>query len=227
MRAPAFRCSPSLHRTSQARTRSTRAAACPKAPRRRSSPRTCARRCGQRIWELASTATTGTGRASSPVRQRPGHRTSGVVSGRHGLALLLRKRGRYERAPPAGAAARPGGQRVRGRAASVLDLGAADRVVSQLGHGGEPVDLALTPGGGPVQPPNGGCGGCAGILTVDPRTGRVQPTLDFYELAQLSHFVRLGRSGSNRPRWCPRCIYTWPHWGWTMWCSRIPTARRC
>jgi len=53
-------------------------------------------------------------------------------------------------------------------------------------------NLALTPGGGPVQPPNRGCRGCAGILTVDPHTHQVQPTLDFYELAQVSHFVALG-----------------------------------
>jgi glucosylceramidase len=53
-------------------------------------------------------------------------------------------------------------------------------------------NLALTPGGGPVQPPNLGCVGCAGILAVDPRTHQVHPTLDFYELAQVSHFVALG-----------------------------------
>jgi glucosylceramidase len=53
-------------------------------------------------------------------------------------------------------------------------------------------NLALMPGGGPVEPPNSGCAGCTGILTIDPRTGQVHPTLDFYELAQLSHFVAPG-----------------------------------
>jgi glucosylceramidase len=60
-------------------------------------------------------------------------------------------------------------------------------------------NLALTPAGGPVQPPNYGCAGCAGILTVNPRTGSVQSSLDYYELAQLGHFVALGavRLGST------------------------------
>jgi glucosylceramidase len=53
-------------------------------------------------------------------------------------------------------------------------------------------NLALTPRGGPVQPPNHGCVGCSGILRVDRRTGNVQPTLDYYELAQMSHFVLPG-----------------------------------
>lgn len=53
-------------------------------------------------------------------------------------------------------------------------------------------NLALTPAGGPVQPPNAGCAGCKGILTIDPRSATVTPTRDFYELAQVSHFVSPG-----------------------------------
>jgi O-glycosyl hydrolase len=60
-------------------------------------------------------------------------------------------------------------------------------------------NLALRPAGGPVQAPNLGCSGCTGIVSVDPRTGQVAPTLDFYELAQMSHFLSPGavRIGST------------------------------
>ena len=53
-------------------------------------------------------------------------------------------------------------------------------------------NLALDPSGGPVQAPNEGCQGCTGIVTVDPATHTFTPSLDFYELGQVSRFVSPG-----------------------------------
>jgi glucosylceramidase len=53
-------------------------------------------------------------------------------------------------------------------------------------------NLALDPAGGPVQPPNLGCGGCTGVVTVDPVTHRFTLSRDYYELGQVSRFVRAG-----------------------------------
>lgn len=60
-------------------------------------------------------------------------------------------------------------------------------------------NLALDPSGGPVEPPNLACPHCTGIVTVDPATGTVALTRDYYELGQLSEFVLPGavRIGSN------------------------------
>jgi glucosylceramidase len=74
-------------------------------------------------------------------------------------------------------------------------------------------NLALDPHGGPVQPPNHGCGGCTGIFTVDPLTHTASPTIDYYELGQVSKFVAPGavRIASNhfvRYRYPPRQVVT-------------------
>lgn len=60
-------------------------------------------------------------------------------------------------------------------------------------------NLALTPGGGPVQPPNYGCFGCRGIVSIDPAGGGVHFGPTYYELGQLSRFVAPGavRIASN------------------------------
>ena len=60
-------------------------------------------------------------------------------------------------------------------------------------------NLALDPRGGPVQPPNLGCAGCRGIVAINPATGGVRFTRTYYQLGQLSHFVRPGavRIASN------------------------------
>src|ERR1035437_7530921 len=49
-------------------------------------------------------------------------------------------------------------------------------------------DLALDPAGGPVLPPNTGCQGCTGLATV--ASGSYRLSLDYYELAPLSPFLR-------------------------------------
>jgi glucosylceramidase len=53
-------------------------------------------------------------------------------------------------------------------------------------------NLALDPEGGPVQPPNLGCGGCTGVVTVDPATRTFTLSRDYYELGQVSRFVDPG-----------------------------------
>ena len=51
-------------------------------------------------------------------------------------------------------------------------------------------NIALDPSGGPVQPPNAGCGGCRGLVTIDPHTRRVAYTLAYYQLGQFGRFVK-------------------------------------
>ncbi len=51
-------------------------------------------------------------------------------------------------------------------------------------------NIALDPSGGPVQPPNAGCGGCRGLVTIDPHTHHVTYTLAYYQLGQFGRFVK-------------------------------------
>jgi O-glycosyl hydrolase len=53
-------------------------------------------------------------------------------------------------------------------------------------------NLALDPAGGPVQPPNSGCHGCSGVVTIDRASGRVTYNAAYYQLGQLSRFVLPG-----------------------------------
>lgn len=58
-------------------------------------------------------------------------------------------------------------------------------------------NLALNAQGGPVEPPNSGCHGCTGIVTIS--GGRVRYMLAYYQLGQVSKFVAPGatRIASN------------------------------
>ena len=47
-------------------------------------------------------------------------------------------------------------------------------------------NLALDPAGGPVQPPNHGCPGCLGLVTIDAQAGTVSLTRSYYQLGQAS-----------------------------------------
>jgi glucosylceramidase len=60
-------------------------------------------------------------------------------------------------------------------------------------------NIALDPRGGPVEPPNWGCGGCIGLVRVDERTHQYRLSRDYYQLGQASRYVRPGavRIGSN------------------------------
>ena len=53
-------------------------------------------------------------------------------------------------------------------------------------------NVALDPVGGPVEPPDTGCPGCSGVVTVDPGAGRVSYGLKYYQLGQISRFVLPG-----------------------------------
>ncbi|PZS10754.1 MAG: glucosylceramidase [Solirubrobacterales bacterium] len=52
--------------------------------------------------------------------------------------------------------------------------------------------VALDPSGGPVQPPNSGCNGCTGMVTISERAHSVSFSRDYFELGQVSRFVQLG-----------------------------------
>ncbi|MGI8428838.1 MAG: glycoside hydrolase family 30 protein [Solirubrobacteraceae bacterium] len=60
-------------------------------------------------------------------------------------------------------------------------------------------NLALDPSGGPVQPPNGGCGSCQGLVTINPRAHTFRLSLAYYQLGQVGRFVQPGawRIGSE------------------------------
>jgi glucosylceramidase len=53
-------------------------------------------------------------------------------------------------------------------------------------------NIALDPAGGPVVPPNSGCQGCAGLLTIRPAKHTVTYNRAFYQLAQFGHFIEPG-----------------------------------
>jgi glucosylceramidase len=53
-------------------------------------------------------------------------------------------------------------------------------------------NLALDPGGGPVQAPNTACTGCTGVVTVDERTHQVSFGAPYYQLGQVSKFLKPG-----------------------------------
>jgi O-glycosyl hydrolase len=60
-------------------------------------------------------------------------------------------------------------------------------------------NIALDPSGGPVQPPNYGCRGCTGLVTINENTHTVTFNLSYFQLAQVGAFVRPGavRVASN------------------------------
>ena len=53
-------------------------------------------------------------------------------------------------------------------------------------------NLALDPEGGPVQPPDSGCRGCTGVITVDPAAQVAHYGRNYYEFGQISRFVAPG-----------------------------------
>jgi glucosylceramidase len=61
-------------------------------------------------------------------------------------------------------------------------------------------NLALDPSGGPVQAPNFGCGGCRGVVTIDPGTHAVRYGLSYYQLGQVGRFVQPGARRTGSPQ---------------------------
>lgn len=66
-------------------------------------------------------------------------------------------------------------------------------------------NLALDPSGGPKI--GSGCFNCIGVVTVDPDSGKVRPTGNYFELGQASRFVRPGarRIGIDASPALPAC----------------------
>jgi O-glycosyl hydrolase len=68
-------------------------------------------------------------------------------------------------------------------------------VIGALRNGASAValwNLALDPSGGPVEAPNTGCTGCAGIVTISESTHSVTFNLDYYQLGQVGSFLQPG-----------------------------------
>jgi glucosylceramidase len=60
-------------------------------------------------------------------------------------------------------------------------------------------NLALDPSGGPVEPPNGGCPNCTGVVTIDEHTHAITYNRAYYQLGQVSDYIEPGavRIASN------------------------------
>jgi glucosylceramidase len=54
-----------------------------------------------------------------------------------------------------------------------------------------------------VQPPNTGCNGCTGIVTIDDQQGSVAYTRDYFELGQFSKFIEPGAVRIASPNFTP------------------------
>ena len=86
----------------------------------------------------------------------------------------------------------------------IIPFTGAEAIIDAVRNWASAADLwnaALDPNGGPVQPPNQGCGSCTGLLTVNEATHSVKRTLNYYGLGQISEFVRRGAVRIATPRW--------------------------
>jgi glucosylceramidase len=80
-------------------------------------------------------------------------------------------------------------------ASNLSKLPIQENVIGALANGASAYaawNVALTASGGPVQKPNSGCGGCRGLLTVNPKSGGYSVSADAYVLGQVGHFVTPG-----------------------------------
>jgi glucosylceramidase len=57
---------------------------------------------------------------------------------------------------------------------------------------------ATDPNGGPIQPGNN-CGGCRGLVTIDPNAHTVTLRTEYYQLGQVSSFVQPGARRIDSP----------------------------
>ena len=86
----------------------------------------------------------------------------------------------------------------------IIPYGAAEAAIDGSRNWASAINLwnlALDPSGGPVQPPNGGCHGCSGLLTVSESSHTFVYNRNFYELGQLSRFVKPGAVRIDTQRW--------------------------
>ena len=58
--------------------------------------------------------------------------------------------------------------------------------------------IALEPNGQPIQTPNS-CGGCRGLVSVEPSTGAVTYRTEYYQFGQVSAFVQPGAHRIDSP----------------------------
>lgn len=84
----------------------------------------------------------------------------------------------------------------------IIPYGAAQLVISATRNWATRValwNIALNSQGGPVQPPNYGCPRCTGLVTIDGTS--VRYLRNYYELGQISRFVRAGAIRIQTERW--------------------------
>jgi O-glycosyl hydrolase len=77
----------------------------------------------------------------------------------------------------------------------ILGFSTIELLISSLRNNATTVsvwNLALDPGGGPVQAPDSGCPGCKGIVTVSGASHAIGYNGKYYELGQVSEFVLPG-----------------------------------
>ncbi len=76
----------------------------------------------------------------------------------------------------------------------IRSFGTAEYLISTLRNWASVVavwSVALEPNGQPIQTPNS-CGGCRGLVSVDPATGAVTYRTEYYQFGQVSSFVQPG-----------------------------------
>jgi glucosylceramidase len=77
----------------------------------------------------------------------------------------------------------------------IIPFGVSEVVIGATRNWASAVALwnfALDPAGGPVQPPNYGCHGCTGLVTINEQTQSATLGLAYYQLGQMSKFVQPG-----------------------------------
>ncbi len=80
-------------------------------------------------------------------------------------------------------------------ASGITPMPMPEEIISQLRDWARVVafwSFALDPSGGPVQPPNHGCGGCVGMVTVDTTAHRATLGPTYFQLGQASAFIDRG-----------------------------------
>ena len=109
----------------------------------------------------------------------------------------------------------------------------AETAIASLRNYAEAVDLwnlALDPSGGPKQPVPG-CTPCSGLVTVNEQSGTASLNLNYYQLGNVSEFIRRGarRISSDRrvSDFVDPTAPTASPLGSTTSPSRTRTARRC
>jgi glucosylceramidase len=101
-------------------------------------------------------------------------------------------------------AANPGGSLIESECSpGIVNYPTAEIVIASLRNWSQAVELwnvALDPQGGPKQQVPG-CTGCAGLVTVDESTHRAALNANYYQLGQVSKFVRRGAVRIASDRW--------------------------